>query len=87
MIFVWRTAEPAYNFPAPGANWKDFRIMDSLPENIREWLTDAVADAQRRHLPQLKPLLETLALSTAVLRAADWNDTVNVRMPPGDELK
>ena len=35
------------------------------------WLTAAVADAERRALPALTPLLETLARSTAALRAAD----------------
>ena len=34
----------------------------------------AVADADRRGLPDLKPLLETLARATEALRAADFND-------------
>jgi hypothetical protein len=38
---------------------------------IAEWLQAASADADRRGLPQLKPLLETLARSTERLRAAD----------------
>jgi len=41
---------------------------------IKGWLDWAVQDAERRALPALKPLLETLARSTAALRAADWND-------------
>jgi hypothetical protein len=45
-----------------------------LPRDVDEWLRDAVADAERRGLPDLKPLLENLAQSTALLRAADWND-------------
>lgn len=38
---------------------------------IDAWLAAAVADAERRGLPELKPLLETLARSTAALREAD----------------
>jgi hypothetical protein len=32
------------------------------------WLAAACADAERRGLPELKPLLEALARSTAALR-------------------
>ena len=39
--------------------------------NIDNWLAAAVADAERRGLPELKPLLETLARSTRALRKAD----------------
>lgn len=35
------------------------------------WLRAACEDADRRGLPELKPLLETLARSTAALREAD----------------
>lgn len=38
---------------------------------IEDWLSAACADADRRGLPELKPLLETLARSTANLRRAD----------------
>ena len=38
---------------------------------IIDWLRAATADADQRGLPQLKPLLETLAASTARLREAD----------------
>jgi hypothetical protein len=38
---------------------------------IEVWLQAALADADRRGLPDLKPLLETLARSTDALRAAD----------------
>ncbi len=44
------------------------------PKDVAAWLRDAIADAERRGLPELKPLLEQLAQSTALLRAADWND-------------
>ena len=43
---------------------------------IDAWLRAAVADAERRGLPQLRPLLEGLAQSTRQLRAAEWNDYV-----------
>ena len=38
---------------------------------IDAWLRAASADAERRGLPQLKPLLEGLARSTAALREAE----------------
>ena len=38
---------------------------------IDVWLKAACDDAERRGLPELKPLLETLARSTAALREAD----------------
>jgi hypothetical protein len=38
---------------------------------IEAWLKAACEDAERRGLPDLKPLLETLARSTAALREAD----------------
>jgi aspartyl-tRNA(Asn)/glutamyl-tRNA(Gln) amidotransferase subunit A len=41
---------------------------------IEQWLEDAKSDAYRRKLPELADLVETLAQSTAALRAADWND-------------
>ena len=41
---------------------------------IDRWLEAAVADAERRGLPDLKPLLEGLAASTTALRAAPFGD-------------
>ena len=38
---------------------------------VDAWLKHAIDDAQRRGLPELKPLLETLARSTRALREAD----------------
>jgi hypothetical protein len=38
---------------------------------IDAWLSAAVQDAERRQLPELKPLLESLAQSTRALRRAD----------------
>jgi hypothetical protein len=37
------------------------------------WLQSAVADAERRGLPELKPLLEALAKAVAAIRVADFN--------------
>jgi hypothetical protein len=37
---------------------------------VEAWLAAAVADAEQRGLPELKPLLETLARSTTALRRA-----------------
>lgn len=55
------------NDPLPTAH-------DGRAEAIARWLAAAEADADRRGLPELKPLLQGLATSTAALRAADWND-------------
>jgi hypothetical protein len=38
---------------------------------IDDWLKAACEDAERRGLPELKPLLESLARSMAALRDAD----------------
>ena len=46
---------------------------------IAEWLAAAKADAEKRGLPELIPMLEGLAQATERLRAADWND--NPRHP------
>ena len=42
---------------------------------IENWLQSAVADAERRGLPELKPLLEALAKTVAVVRGADFNQS------------
>jgi hypothetical protein len=39
--------------------------------DVAAWLARATADAEARGLPELKPLLETLARSTQALRDAD----------------
>jgi hypothetical protein len=39
---------------------------------LESWKTWAVADAERRGLSGLKPILEGLAVSTARLRATAW---------------
>lgn len=54
---------------------------------IDEWLQAAIADADRRRIPELKPILETLARATRALRAADFNDEADgtSHQPPVDE--
>ncbi len=37
---------------------------------LQEWLKNAQADADKRGLPELKPLLEGLSQATATLRKA-----------------
>jgi hypothetical protein len=46
---------------------------------VDSWLQAALADAERRRLPDLKPLLEALARSTRALRAADWSSDATGR--------
>ena len=44
---------------------------------VERWLAAAEADADRRGLPELKPLLQGLAAATRALRAGDWNDVAD----------
>jgi hypothetical protein len=44
-----------------------------------EWLAAAKADAEKRGLPELAPMLDGLAQATQRLRAADWNDDPSTR--------
>ena len=45
---------------------------------VAAWLEAALADADRRGLKELKPLLEALARSTKALREADSNADASV---------
>ena len=38
---------------------------------VEAWVAAAIADAERRGLPELRPLIEWLAQATRALRAAD----------------
>ena len=40
--------------------------------DIQTWLDAAIADAKRRGIPELEPLLRALAKSTEALRRADF---------------
>ena len=44
---------------------------------LEDWLKAAIADAERRQLPELKPLLEALAQSTKALRNARFGGQAN----------
>ena len=48
---------------------------------IADWLEMAKADAERRRLPELTPMLDSLAQATERLRAADWNDDASKETP------
>jgi hypothetical protein len=59
---------------------------------VDEWLAAAKADAVRRGLPALEPLLEGLARMTKALRAADFNDRADgdnrgLAIPAGQTTK
>jgi hypothetical protein len=45
---------------------------------VESWLHAAIADAEQRGLPELKPLLESLAQATRALRGADFNEAAAV---------
>ena len=51
--------------------------------NVDIWLQAAVADAERRGMPELKAILESLARATQALRAADFNqNAAGTHEPP-----
>jgi len=59
---------------------------------LEHWLASACADADRRGLPGLKPLLSALADATRALRAVDWYEELSApaagtlpQRQPGDE--
>lgn len=52
---------------------------------IAEWLAAARADAEKRGLPELIPMLEGLAQATERLRAANWNDNADQATPVDDD--
>lgn len=41
---------------------------------LDEWFAFATTDADRRFLPDLRPVLKGLQHAAAALRAAEWND-------------
>ncbi len=47
--------------------------MGERAMTIEQWLEAATADARRRGLDDLVPILESLAAATRLLRAAPWN--------------
>jgi hypothetical protein len=57
--------------------------QDGITVAVEGWLRGALEDAERRGLPELKPLLGGLAKSTIALRRADWNDCVPQKKAAG----
>lgn len=59
--------------------------------DIDAWLRTAIADAERRGLPELQPLLEALARATHALRSADFHEPLmdelatHARRPAGTD--
>jgi len=49
-------------------------MAQPLNDRVQAWLVQARADARRRGLAELEPLLESLGHAVAALRGADWND-------------
>jgi hypothetical protein len=50
-----------------------------------EWLRWTLADAERRGLPALEPLLEQLARSIQTLREADFTGRADANPAPADD--
>lgn len=50
--------------------------------SLESWKVWAIADAERRGLHGLKPILEGLATSTARLRATAWQQAPDSPHPP-----
>lgn len=57
-------------------------MNDRVHDDLARWLAAAVADAESRGRPELRPLLEGLAQATATLRRADWNDRADAAAHP-----
>jgi hypothetical protein len=55
-----------------------------MASRIDDWLAAATADAEKRGLPELRPLLEGLALATTALRAADVELEASERQRAGE---
>lgn len=47
---------------------------DAQIRSLDDWFAFARLDAERRGLPELKPLLPGLEAALRELRTADWND-------------
>jgi hypothetical protein len=56
------------------------------PASLESWKAWAIADAERRGLHGLKPILEGLAASTARLRATTWQQAAD-SPPPHHSLE
>ena len=56
-----------------------------MPDPVSAWLASAVVDARERGLPELEPLLESLARSLRALRSADAEFGHPAVIPTDDE--
>jgi protein-L-isoaspartate O-methyltransferase len=75
-------ADRKYSEGVDGAAVLSLTVKDMT---IAEWLATAKADAEKRGLPELIPMLEGLAQATERLRAADWNDNPDQDTPRDDD--
>ncbi len=60
--------------PGPRSLVKSSPMAQPANERLEAWLAQALADARRRGLGDLEPLLVSLARAAASIRTADWND-------------
>lgn len=72
------TAHRKYSDEGGGRSALSLLVKDMT---IAEWLATAKADAEKRGLPELIPMLEGLAQATERLRAADWNENPDKDTP------
>jgi hypothetical protein len=54
---------------------------------IDAWLKAAIEDAERRGLPELRPMLETLAQATRALRSAGFGERAAPPPPAGGDAR
>ena len=66
---------PYLNMAAPSTDYTPHMT-------VQNWLTRAAADVEARGLPELRPLLESLAGALTRLREADWNADASADLPP-----
>jgi len=52
---------------------------------VQEWREWARADAKRRQLPELEPLLESMAALLETLRTADFNPSPTPQSEPPEQ--
>lgn len=50
------------------------QVQGATIMTVEAWLMAAIADAERRGLPELKPLLESLAQATRALRDVHFDE-------------
>jgi hypothetical protein len=55
--------------------------------SIEAWLAAAIADAERRGIPEIKPLLESLAAATRALRGAGFANEIRGNAEVGENAE